>query len=47
MGKLIEEDIARAKKFHGTFRFIEGLCVLNDGGEFKSHTKKFNLRNWY
>ena len=32
MDKLIKEAIVRAKKFHGTFRFIYDLCALNDGG---------------
>ena len=36
-----KEDIARSKKFHETFRFIDELCVFNDGREFKSHTMKF------
>ena len=43
MGKLITEDIARPKSFHGTFRFFDHLWALDDDGEFQSHTKK--LRN--
>ena len=35
IGKLIKKDIARGKKFHWTFRFINDLCTLNDGGEFQ------------
>ena len=33
---LIRNDITRARKFHGTFRFIDDLCALNDGGEFEN-----------
>ena len=40
MNKLIKEDIARAKKFHGTFRFINDLCALNDGREFQMPYKE-------
>ena len=32
--KLIKEDRVKAKHFHSTFRFIDDLCSLNDGGEF-------------
>ena len=35
MSKLIKTDISRAKKFHATFRFIDDLCAVNDGGEFQ------------
>ena len=35
MGKLIKEDIARTKKFHGTFRVIDERCTFNDGREFQ------------
>ena len=31
---LIKEDRVKAKHFHSTFRFIDDLCSLNDGGEF-------------
>ena len=34
MSKLIHTDIARARKFHGCARFIDDICLLNDGGEF-------------
>ena len=40
MGKLNKEDIARAKKFHGTFRFTDDLCVFNDGRKFQKSYKK-------
>ena len=30
MGKLIKVDIGQAKKFHGTFLFIDDLCALRD-----------------
>lgn len=32
--KLIKEDRVKAKHFHSTFRFIDDLCSLNDGGMF-------------
>ena len=32
--KLIKEDRVKAKHFHSTFRFIDDLCSINDGGEF-------------
>ena len=32
--KLIKEDRVKAKHFHSTFRFIDDLCTMNDGGEF-------------
>ena len=38
--KLIKKDTASAKKFHGTFRFTDDLCALNDGGEFQKPHKK-------
>ena len=44
MNKLIER-LCSSKNFHGTFRFIDGLCALNDGGQFKTHTNKFHSRN--
>ena len=31
---LIKEDRVKAKHFHSTFRFIDDLCNLNDGGLF-------------
>ena len=34
-GKLIRENIAQAKTFPETVRFIDDLCALNDGGEFQ------------
>ena len=34
VNNLIKTDIVRAKRFHGTFRFIDDLCALNDGNEF-------------
>ena len=40
MGKLIKEDIARAKKFHEIFGFIDDICALNDGGEFRKLYKE-------
>lgn len=45
MGKLIKEDIAQAKKFHGTIRYIDDLCALYDGRDFKCHTKEFIPNN--
>ena len=32
--KLIKEDRVKAKHFHSTFRFIDDLCIINDGGMF-------------
>ena len=32
--KRIKEDRVQAKHFHSTFRFIDDLCSINDGGEF-------------
>ena len=34
MKNLIKEDRIKAKHFHSTFRFIDDLCSLNDGGMF-------------
>ena len=34
INKLIKEDRIKAKHFHSTFRFIDDLCTINDGGEF-------------
>ena len=33
--KLIKEDRVKAKHFHSTWRFIDDLCIVNDGGMFK------------
>ena len=35
--KLKKKDLAKARKFGNTFRFIDDLCALNDGGEFEKH----------
>ena len=35
MGKLTKENIAQAKKFHGTARYIDNLCGLYDGRGFQ------------
>ena len=32
--ELIKTDRVKAKHFHSTFRFIDDLCILNDGGMF-------------
>ena len=42
MGKLIKEDIAQAKKFLETVRFIDDLCTLNDRGFQKSYKNNDN-----
>ena len=34
INQLIKEDRVKAKHFHSTFRFIDDLCTINDGGEF-------------
>ena len=36
----IKEDIALTKKFQGTFRFIDDICALNDGGQFQKSNKE-------
>ena len=43
MGKLIEENIARAKTCHRIYRFIDNLWALNDGREFQKSFKEINL----
>ena len=35
MKEIIKADVARARMFHGTFRFIDDLCAINDRGEFE------------
>ena len=40
MKKIIKADVARARMFHGTFRFIDDLCAMNDGGEFERSYKE-------
>ena len=32
---LKKKDLAKARKFGNTFRFIDDLCAFNDGGEFE------------
>ena len=44
MGKLIKEDIAQAKKFHGTIRYMNDLCALYDGREFQMSYKGIYLK---
>ena len=44
MGKLIKEDIAKAKKFHGTVRYIDDLCALYDGRELQMSCKGICLK---
>ena len=44
---IIRLNIVRAKEFRGTFLFVDDLCAFNDGKIFKSHLRKFTLRNWY
>ena len=44
MDKLIKEDIPRAKMFHGTFRFVDDLCALNDGENFQKSYKEIYLK---
>ena len=44
MGKLIKEDIAQAKKFHGTIRYIDDPCELYDGREFQMSYKGIYLK---
>ena len=35
MSDLIASDKVKARRFHSTNRFIDDLCALNDGGEFR------------
>ena len=35
MSDLIASDKVKARHFHSTNRFIDDLCALNDGGEFR------------
>ena len=44
MGKLIKEDIAQAKKFYGTIRYMNDLCALYDGREFQMSYKGIYLK---
>ena len=39
ISKLIIEGNARAKAFHGTFRFIDDFCALYGGGELQKSYK--------
>ena len=36
VGKLIKTDVVKAKRYHGTYRFIDDLCTLNNNNEFAS-----------
>ena len=36
MIKLIESDVARAKKFHAVFRFYDDLCAIDVCIKFES-----------
>ena len=40
ISELIKSDKIKAKKYHGTSRFIDDLCALNDGEEFKNSYKE-------
>ena len=40
MGKSIKGNIARAKTFHETFRYIDDFCALVDGGDFQKSCKE-------
>ena len=35
MSSLISSDKIKIRHFHSTKRFIDDLCVINDGGEFE------------
>ena len=35
MSSLISSDKIKTRHFHSTKRFIDDLCVINDGGEFE------------
>ena len=37
--QLISKGSSRAYKFHGTSRFINDVCTINDDGEFSSSQK--------
>ena len=34
MTQLIKKDLVQAKRYHGTFRFIDDLCAINNNNEF-------------
>ena len=36
MDELIRTDIAQAKRYHGTYRFIDDLCTLNNNHQFEN-----------
>ena len=40
ISQLIKSDKIKAKKYHGTSRFIDDLCIVNDGGEFRNSYKE-------
>ena len=41
--ELIKTDRVKAKHFHSTFRFIDDLCILNDGGMFGNVFKDIQM----
>ena len=36
MDQLIRTDIAQARKYHATYRFIDDLCTLNNNHQFEN-----------
>ena len=42
--KLKKQDLNKARKFGSTFRFIDDLCAINDGGLFEKHCKEIYPR---
>ena len=40
---LVNTDIWRARRYTNTFRFIDDLATLNDGGEFERSFKEIKL----
>ena len=38
--ELKKKDLITARKFSNTFRFIDDLNAMNDGGEFERHFKE-------
>ena len=36
----ISQNKVKARKFHATNRYIDDLCAINDGGEFKNSHKE-------
>ena len=40
IGKLIDSDKTRARKYHGAYRFIHDQCCINDSNDFGKSFKE-------